>query len=349
MFAALGLSFVAAIVIGITAARKPLASKIIIPIIDVLQSVPILGFFPAAITFFIILFNGGIIGIELAAIFLIFTSMAWNMIFSVYESVLSIPSELLETSFAYRANRLLQLRRLYLPASIPKLVYNSILSWAAGWYFLTAAEIISLGSKTFTLRGLGSLLGNSVYSGQYVQAVIALAILVLVIMLTDFFLWRPLESYANRFKYDYSSFSSRTIAVRRRYLRNLGSYIHNENIARLLSRRSIAFQSIHLLDFSTNSKMQLTYAKANILIETMVKIGHSFQLQIFLIIYRWFDNKRIQRVFFSIAFTILLLAVILLIIQKHDSIYKSFSALSNMYLSLYNDARSAWPKRLNYL
>ena len=174
MFAALGLSFVAAIVIGITPARKPLASKVIIPIIDVLQSVPILGFFPAAIAFFITLYNGSIIGIELATVFLIFTSMSWNMIFSVYESVLSIPSELLETSYAYRANPLLQLRRLYLPASIPKLVYNGIMSWAAGWYFLTAAEIISLGSKTFTLRGLGSLLGNSVYSGQYIQAIIAL-------------------------------------------------------------------------------------------------------------------------------------------------------------------------------
>lgn len=188
MFAALGLSFVAAILIGITAARKPLASKIIIPIIDILQSVPILGFFPAAIAFFITLFNGSSIGIELAAIFLIFTSMAWNMIFSVYESVLSIPSELLETTYAYRANPFLQLRRLYLPASIPKLIYNSIMSWAGGWYFLTAAEIISLGSKTFTLPGLGSLLGNSVSSGQYVQAIVALATLILIIMLTDFLL-----------------------------------------------------------------------------------------------------------------------------------------------------------------
>jgi ABC-type nitrate/sulfonate/bicarbonate transport system permease component len=132
MFSALGLSFLAAILIGITAARKPLASKLMIPIVDVLQSVPILGFFPPAIAFFIALFNGSSTGIELAAIFLIFTSMVWNMIFSVYESVLSIPSELIETSRAHRANPFLQLRRLYLPASIPKLIYNSILSWAGG-------------------------------------------------------------------------------------------------------------------------------------------------------------------------------------------------------------------------
>jgi NitT/TauT family transport system permease protein len=193
MFVALALSFIVAIIVGITAARKPLASRIIIPIVDILQSVPILGFFPAAIAFFITLFSGSPIGVELAAIFLIFTSMVWNMIFAVYESVLSIPPELIETSKSCRANPLLQFRRLYLPASIPKLIYNSILSWAAGWYFLTAAEIISVGSNTFTLPGLGSLLSKSVASGQYVEALVAIAVLILIIMLTDFFIWRPLE------------------------------------------------------------------------------------------------------------------------------------------------------------
>jgi NitT/TauT family transport system permease protein len=342
MFAALGLSFVAAIALGITAARKPLASKIIIPTIDVLQSVPILGFFPTAIAFFITLFNGSIIGIELAAIFLIFTSMAWNMIFSVYESVLSIPSELLETSYVYRANPLLQLRRLYLPASIPKLVYNSIMSWAAGWYFLTAAEIISLGSKTFTLRGLGSLLGNSVYSGEYVQAIIALAVLVLIIMLTDLFFWRPLESYANRFKYDYSSHSSAsgTIAVRRRYLRNLGLYISNANIARLLSRSSNGFSSIHFLDFSADSKGRLTFADHNRLIETLIKIAYSPKLQFFPVIYSRFANKRNKRIVVSIALPIVVLIVVLIIVQEQDVIHKSFSALYDMYFLLYSDASS---------
>ncbi len=276
MFAALGLSFVAAIVIGITAARRPLASKIIIPIIDILQSVPILGFFPAAIAFFIILFNGSIIGIELAAIFLIFTSMAWNMIFSVYESVLSIPSELLETSYAYRANPLLQLRRLYLPASLPKLIYNSIMSWAAGWYFLTAAEIISLGSKTFTLRGLGSLLGNSVYSGQYIQAIIALVILISIILLTDLFFWRPLESYANRFKYDYSS--SMPVIVHKRHFRYLRLHLYNENIARLISRSYNAFSSIQLSGFLATNPRPLVHIKSSRLIGVLAKIVYSHRI-----------------------------------------------------------------------
>ena len=90
----------------------------------------------------------------------------------------------LETTHAYRANPILQLRRLYLPARDPKLIY-SIVSWAGGWYFLTATEIISLGSKTYTLQGLGSLLGNSVSSGQYIQALVALATLVSIIAIRN--------------------------------------------------------------------------------------------------------------------------------------------------------------------
>lgn len=343
MFAALGLSFVAAILIGITVARKPLASKIIIPIIDILQSVPILGFFPAAIAFFITVFNGSSAGIEMAAIFLIFTSMAWNMIFSVYESVLSIPSELLETSYAYRANRLLQLRRVYLPASIPKLVYSSIMSWAGGWYFLTAAEIISLGSKTFVLPGLGSLLGNSVSSGQYIQAVIALATLVLIIMLTDLFFWRPLESYANRFKYDYSSSSSTSssFAVPKLHY-HLGLYLYNENVARLISRSAAAFPLVHLSDFLSRNPRPLIYIKSSSrLIETLIKIAYSSEMRIFSIIYQWFGDNRNQRVFLNIALPILTVGITLLTIEEGDVIYKSFSALSYTYFSLYNNPQSA--------
>jgi NitT/TauT family transport system permease protein len=340
MFAALGLSFLAAIVIGITAARKPLASKVIIPLIDILQSVPILGFFPAAITFFITMFNGSIIGIELAAIFLIFTSMAWNMIFSVYESVLSIPPELLETSYAYRASGLMQLRRLYLPASIPKLIYNSITSWTAGWYFVTTAEIISLGSKTFTLRGLGSLLGNSVYSGHYIQAIAALAILVLIIMLTDFFFWRPLESYASRFKYDYSSSSTSGAIVHRRYLRILGMYIYNENIARLLFRNSTPFSLTHFLDYSANTKRRLIDVKSNSLVETLSKVVYCPNFQLFAVVHEWFSNNRNKRIVVDIVLPIIVLVVVLIILQNYVIIYKFFSALSNMYFSLYNEPNS---------
>lgn len=326
MFAALGISFLVATVIGITAARKPLAARVIIPILDILQSVPILGFFPAAIAFFIAIFNGSPIGIELAAIFLIFTSMVWNMIFSVYESVLSIPSELLETSRVYRANPLLQLRRLYLPASIPKLIYNSIVSWASGWYFLTAAEIISLGSKKFTLPGLGSLLGNSVYSGQYIESLVALATLISIILLTDFFFWRPLESYAARFKYDYSS-SSLDIETQK----------HHHHFALALRRAS--FPSIHL-EYLIRNPRPLLHLKSNRVIETLAKVAYSSELRIFPAIHEWFDNKVNLRTFEFITLSVLAVFVVALIIFEGQVIYKSFYALYNMCLSLYNDPRS---------
>src|SRR5690242_13393589 len=325
MFAALGISFLVATVIGITAARKPLAARVIIPILDILQSVPILGFFPAAIAFFIAIFNGSPIGIELAAIFLIFTSMVWNMIFSVYESVLSIPSELLETSRVYRANPLLQLRRVYLPAIIHKLIYNRIVSWASGWYFLTAAEIISLGSKKFTLPGLGSLLGNSVYSGQYIESLVALATLISIILLTDFFFWRPLESYAARFKYDYSS--SLDIETQK----------HHHHFTLALRRAS--FPSIHL-EYLIRNPRPLLHLKSNRVIETLAKVAYSSELRIFPAIHEWFDNKLNLRTFEFITLSVLAVFVVTLIIFEGQVIYKSFYALYNMCLSLYNDPRS---------
>ena len=337
MFVALAVSFIVAIIVGITAARKPLASRIIIPIVDILQSVPILGFFPAAIAFFITLFSGSPMGVELAAIFLIFTSMVWNMIFAVYESVLSIPPELMETSFACRANPLLQFRRLYLPASIPKLIYNSILSWAAGWYFLTAAEIISVGSNTFTLPGLGSLLSKSVASGQYIEALVAIAVLILIIMLTDFLFWRPLESYSNRFRYDYSTSSPSPDPARHHI--PLSAYLHdrNNNIARLFIRR-VAFQSIQLRIINPRP---LIHVRSNLLIRTLGKLVSAFEFRIFPTVHHWFDNKRNLRLFVSITLSVITLSAIFAIVLEGGVIFRSIHALSNMYLSLYRDPKSA--------
>ncbi|MEM2955095.1 MAG: ABC transporter permease subunit [Nitrososphaerales archaeon] len=205
MLIAFLISLAFAITYGIIAARKARVEKILIPILDVLQSVPILGFFPAAVFFFIALFGGSWLGIEFAAIFLIFTSMAWNLTFAVYEQVSSIPKDIEEASESFGVKGWTKIRRLYLPASVPKLVYNGIMSWAGGWYFLVAAEIISLGSKAYTLAGIGSFLANATYSGDFENAFLGLGALIATILLIDIFIWRPLEAYANRFKYDYVS------------------------------------------------------------------------------------------------------------------------------------------------
>ena len=338
MFAALAISFLVALVVGITAARKRIASKIIIPIIDILQSVPILGFFPAAIAFFITLFNGSSIGIEIAAIFLIFTSMVWNMIFAVYESVLSIPMDLLETTQAYRAKHLLQFRRLFLPASMPKLIYNSILSWAAGWYFLTAAEIISLGSKTYTLQGLGSLLSTSVSSGQYLQSVIAIILLVSIIMITDFFFWRPLESYANRFKYDYSSSGLAEGAARKDSTQQFGLFFRNHPLARIFLREE--FLHIHPSNFLTMYPRPLIHIKSSRLVEFLLRLASTIELGISPALNRVlvFSNKRNLRI---VAFLISVAITSSIVLSPTDMVLsKSISALSTMYFSLVHNPSS---------
>ncbi|MEM3382647.1 MAG: ABC transporter permease subunit [Nitrososphaerales archaeon] len=205
MIIAFLISIAFALAFGIIAARNLKAEKIIIPVLDILQSVPILGFFPAAVFFFIALFNGSWLGVEFAAIFLIFTSMVWNLTFAVYEQVSSIPKDIEEALGSFRVRGWVKIRRLYLPASVPKLVYNGIMSWAGGWYFIVAAEIISLGSKEYTLQGIGSFLANAAYNGDFENAFLGLGSLIITILLIDVFVWRPLENYANRFKYDYVS------------------------------------------------------------------------------------------------------------------------------------------------
>ena len=339
MFVALAISFLVALVVGITAARKRTASKIIVPVIDILQSVPILGFFPAAITFFITLFNGSSIGVEIAAIFLIFTSMVWNMIFAVYESVLSIPVDLLETTRAYRANPLLQFRRLFLPASMPKLIYNSILSWAAGWYFLTAAEIISLGSKTYTLQGLGSLLSTSVSSGQYLQSVIAIVLLVSIIMITDFFFWRPLESYANRFKYDYSTSSFSEGSAQKNSNQQFGILLRNQALARIFLRE--VHPPIYLSNFLSMYPRPMVHIKSSRPIEFLLKLASTVEVRVLPFLNRIleFINKR------NIGLMALLISVVIITAivlgPKSIVISKSISALYNMYLSLFYSPSSS--------
>ncbi len=138
------------LVYGYLAATRERLRAVMLPLLDVLQSVPVLGFFPAAVYFFVLIFRGSRLGVEAASVFLIFTSQAWNMTFGVYESLTTIPADLLMASRAYRLEGPLRLRTLVLPACVTKLVYNSMLSWAGGWYFLIACEIIALGPVNVT-------------------------------------------------------------------------------------------------------------------------------------------------------------------------------------------------------
>lgn len=205
MLGAYLLSLIFTLTYGYKAGTDTRAERWLIPILDILQSVPILGFFPAAVYFFVSLFQGRLLGIELASIFLIFTSQAWNMTFGFYESLTTIPRDLLEATVAYRVTGWRRFRTLYLPAGIPKLVYNSIMSWAGGWYFLIAAEIIAIGPVEYSLPGLGSYLIRTTEKGELGLTMVGLLTLVALITMMNIFIWRPLSTWAENFKYEFGS------------------------------------------------------------------------------------------------------------------------------------------------
>jgi NitT/TauT family transport system permease protein len=187
---------------GVTAATRPGAARILLPLLDVGQSVPVLGFFPAAIALFIGVLGGGRMSLELAAVFLIITSQVWNLAFAIYEGLSTIPAEMRAASESLGVKGVLLWRALYLPACIPTLIYNSILSWANGWYFLIACEIIVAGRTQYELLGLGSMLSQALARGDIPLAIAALAVLIAIVISMELFIWRPLRSWSRRFAYD---------------------------------------------------------------------------------------------------------------------------------------------------
>ncbi len=208
MLAAYLLALAFSIPYGMAAARGRLWERVLIPAVDIAQSVPVVGFFPAAIYFFVALAHGGRLGVEMAAIFLIFTSQAWNMTLGVFEAVKTIPADSLEALEAFGASGWLKFRRLLMPASVPKLVYNSILSWVAGWYFLIACEIISVGpAQSYRLPGLGSFLMETADRGQTLDMVLGLLMLLAVIVAMDVIVWQPLSAWAEKFRFEFAASS----------------------------------------------------------------------------------------------------------------------------------------------
>lgn len=202
-----------ALVTGNLAAQSPFARRLIIPTLDVLQSVPILGFFPVAVAFFIGISRGSALGVEAAAVFLIFTCMFWNLAFGVYESLLTVPEELRVAGAQMGLKGAVRWSRLLLPSTIPGLLYNSLVSWANGWYFLIASEIIAVGPARYTLPGLGSYLAQAVTVGRHEQTLLALAVLLFTTVGMHLLVWGPLGTWAERFHVEESGDRPRTPGI----------------------------------------------------------------------------------------------------------------------------------------
>src|SRR6201987_3649956 len=194
------LSLLFAIVYGYVAAYNKRIEAFMIAGLDILQSIPVLSFLPGVMLAMVALFPTRQIGVEMGAIVLIFTGQVWNMAFSFYSSIKSIPRELSEAASIYKFSRLQKLIQLELPYSAIGLVWNSIVSVAGGWFFLMACEMFVLGTRDFRLPGLGSYLQTAASAGDTSSILWGIATMVLVILLLDQFVWRPVIAWAEKFK-----------------------------------------------------------------------------------------------------------------------------------------------------
>lgn len=202
MFAAIIASLVFTFVVATLAARNRKAELVILPALDILQSVPVLGFLTFTVTFFLQLFPGSVLGAECAAIFAIFTSQAWNMAFSFYQSLKTVPKELDEVSRGFGMNWSQRLRWVELPYATPGLVWNSMVSVANGWFFLMAAEAFKLGTRDFRLPGLGAYMSVAVDQGNVRAQIFAIAAMLILVILLDQIVWKPVVAWSQRFQMD---------------------------------------------------------------------------------------------------------------------------------------------------
>jgi NitT/TauT family transport system permease protein len=199
------LSLVFTLIYGHVAANNRRAERVMIPLLDILQSVPILSFLPAVTLTLVALFPHSNIGLELASIILIFTSQAWNMTFSFYHSARALPTDLQEVTTVARVRPWRRFLVLEVPSSMIGLIWNSMMSWAGGWFFLMASEQFTLGSRSFQLPGLGSYLQAAANAGNTGAILLGLATLIALIVLLDLLFWRPLVAWADKFKVEQSS------------------------------------------------------------------------------------------------------------------------------------------------
>ncbi len=205
MFIALAISLALAIAIGSLTARSAVAERLILPLVDVLQSVPVLGFLAVIVPFFVGLFPGSLLGLEAASIFAIVTGQVWNLIFCYHQSLRTIPKELREAASVYGFSGWQRFTRLNLPTSAIPMVWNGMMSFAGGWFFATQSEAISVNNANYTLPGLGSYVASAI-AGQRIDCVLwALLTMLALIALTDQLFWRPLVAWSERFRLDASA------------------------------------------------------------------------------------------------------------------------------------------------
>jgi NitT/TauT family transport system permease protein len=200
MWIAFGFSLIFTFAVGYAAAKNKVARAIILPFLDIMQSIPVLSFLTITVTFFVGLFPGSLLGVECASLFAIFTGQVWNMTFGFYHSMVTVPQDLQEAATNFRLTRLQRFRKLEVPASMHSLIWNAMMSFGGGWFFVSASEAITVLGKNIQLPGLGSYMATAVSNGDNRAAFCAIVTMLAVILATDQLVWRPLLVWADKFK-----------------------------------------------------------------------------------------------------------------------------------------------------
>ena len=205
MFIALGASMVFSCIFAALTVKYKIAEKVLVPLLDILQSIPVLGFLSITVTVFIAMFPGSLLGVECAAIFAIFTSQAWNMAFSAYQSFRTVPAELAEAAKVFQLSGWQRFWRLDLPFSMPSLLWNMMMSMSGGWFFVVASEAISVSNQNIKLPGIGSYIALAIEQQNIHAIAWAIGAMLIGILLYDQLFFRPLIAWADKFRFEESS------------------------------------------------------------------------------------------------------------------------------------------------
>src|ERR1700744_3953070 len=205
MLLAIVCSIIFTFIYAALAAKSRRAEMVLIPLLNILQSVPILGFLTFTVVFFMNLFAGRVFGAELACVFAIFTSQAWNMTFSMYQSMRNVPKDLEEASQSFHLSGWQHFWRLDVPFAMPGLIWNTMMSMSGGWFFVVASEAITVGNTTVTLPGIGSYVALGIEKKDLPAIAYALLAMFLVIIAYDQLLFRPVVAWADKFRFEQPS------------------------------------------------------------------------------------------------------------------------------------------------
>ena len=200
MFAALAASLGFTLIYATAAARSRRAEKVLIPLLDILQSVPVLGFLSVTLSLWLWLFPGSEIGVELASIFAIFTAQVWNMTFAFYQSLVTLPRELDEASRLLRLTKWQRFWRLDVPHGVIPLVWNGMMSFGGGWFFLIASEVIAVNNQQYALPGIGSYVAAASTGQEIGRLLLAIGVMIVMVIGVNFLFWRPLTAWSERFR-----------------------------------------------------------------------------------------------------------------------------------------------------